>query len=70
MIDPVANKGKPAGIFGSYGWSGEACPMLAQRIDGLKLKRIGEPIKAVFKPSEDIFTQLKEYAKEFAAACK
>ena len=38
-------RGKPVAIFGSYGWSGEACGMLAERVNSLKLKLVGEPFE-------------------------
>ena len=38
LITPFANKGKPALVFGSYGWSGEGVPMIVERLKGLKLK--------------------------------
>ena len=37
LTDAVSNRGKPTLIFGSYGWSGEACKLLSERAKGLSL---------------------------------
>jgi len=66
VVDAVSNKGKPVALFGSYGWSGEALGMLAQRVNSLKLKLIGEPIKVNFKPSDSALEDIKEFAKNYA----
>ena len=36
-LNPIIHKGKPAGAFGSYGWSGEAVPNLTARMQQLRL---------------------------------
>ena len=51
MIDPISNKGKKAVVFGSYGWSGEACKNMADRLAGIGINVIAEPLKINFKPS-------------------
>ncbi len=70
MVDPISNKGKPCAVFGSYGWSGEACGMLADRIRGLKLTLVGEPLKFVFRPSEEDYNSVKQYAADFVGHIK
>jgi len=70
LIDAVANKGKPAGVFGSYGWSGEGVPMIAERLKGLKLGVLGDGFKANFVPSSDELDAAAAYAREFAAMLK
>ncbi len=70
MIDVISNKGKPCAVFGSYGWSGEACGMLAERLRGLKLNVIGEPIKILFRPTDADFDAVRQYAAEFATHIK
>ena len=69
-IDPISSKGKPCAVFGSYGWSGEACGMMAERVRGLKLNLIGEPIKFLFRPTEADFDTVRQYAADFAAQIK
>ena len=51
-IVPLA-KGKPAFVFGSYGWSGEACQFLANRLKELKYNVFSENLRIQFKPSKE-----------------
>ena len=66
MVDAVSNRGKPTMIFGSYGWSGEACGLLAERAKGLSLKVFEKTPKAVFKPSDEEISELESAVSEFA----
>ncbi len=66
VIDAIQNKGKPAGVFGSFGWSGEGVPMLVERLKGLKLNVVGEGVRVNFVPSEDDLAQVRDYAEYFA----
>ncbi len=66
MTDAIINKDKPCMIFGSYGWSGEACGMLEQRVDGLKLKRYGDSLKVNFCPSAADIQRVTAQAEAFA----
>jgi len=59
---------KPAGAFGSYGWSGEAVPHIVERLEQLKVNLIGGGLKVRFKPSEAQLDEAFEYGKTFAAA--
>ena len=68
MISAVSCRGRKAFIFGSYGWSGEACGNLAQRAEGLGLKIFGEPAKICFKPTEEDLASLEKTGEDFAAA--
>ena len=68
MIDAITNKGKAAGVFGSYGWSGEGVPMIVERFKGLKLNVVGDGVTALFVPSEEETEKIREYARTFAAA--
>ncbi|MBC7765718.1 MAG: FprA family A-type flavoprotein [Hyphomonadaceae bacterium] len=67
-IDAVHNKGKLCGVFGSYGWSGEAIKMLEERVKSLKFNLVGEGIRANFVPSEDELSTAYQYGKQFATA--
>ncbi len=62
-LDAIALAGKPVGVFGSYGWSGEAVPALKAYLTQMRCKVVGEGFKAVFQPSETELAQVKEYAK-------
>ncbi|MGI6249633.1 MAG: FprA family A-type flavoprotein [Acutalibacteraceae bacterium] len=70
VIDAIANKGKPAGVFGSFGWSGEGVPMLVERLKGLNLDVVGDGLRVNFVPDEDEILQVREYAKAFAEKSK
>lgn len=65
-IDAITNRNKPFGVFGSYGWSGEACAMLESRCEGLGLKKAHDSYKWVLKPSEADLEQADRLAEEFA----
>lgn len=68
-IDAINTK-KPAGAFGSYGWSGEAVPMVKARLEQLKFQFVGEGVKAVFLPTEEDLQRMEEYALEAASQMK
>ena len=65
-IDAVNNKGKQCFVFGSYGWSGEACAALDARLRSFGMKLEQEPLKVVFKPDEGDFKKVKEISEAFA----
>lgn len=70
VVDAITNRGKPFAVFGSYGWSGEACGMLEARAEGLGLKKVHDAYKWQLKPSENDLEQIDRLAEEFAAALK
>lgn len=70
IIDVNINQGKLCGIFGSYGWSGEAVKMLTERAKGLRLKVYKEGLRINFVPSEDELKQTYEFGKGFAETLK
>jgi flavorubredoxin len=61
-------RGKPASVFGSFGWSGEAIKAVADILTAMRLKVAVEPIKAKMTPSEAELAQCVEFGKQFAAA--
>jgi len=65
-IDAITNKGKLCGVFGSYGWSGEAVKVLEERLRGLKMNVFGEGVRANFVPSNEELEKVTAYAVEFA----
>jgi flavorubredoxin len=67
VIEVNKNQGKLCGVFGSYGWSGEAVKMIIERAKGLRLKVYGEGIRSNFVPSEEELNDVYEYGKGFAA---
>ncbi|MCM1382332.1 MAG: FprA family A-type flavoprotein, partial [Muribaculaceae bacterium] len=42
-VSAITDRGKPYAVFGSYGWSGEACGPLESRCEGLGLKKAHDP---------------------------
>lgn len=66
-INPIIHKGKKASAFGSYGWSGEAVPMLLERMKTLKLAVVEPGLRVNFVPSADDLADAREFGKEFAA---
>lgn len=69
-IDAINTKGKPAGAFGSFGWSGEAVPMMASRLAQLKYNFVGEGYKVNFNPDEEALSAMGEYAVEVVSKIK
>ncbi len=70
VTDAIVNRGKPVGIFGSYGWSGEALPMIKHRLEGLGLKVVSDGVKVNFNPNEEDINKMQEYTKLFAQEIK
>ncbi len=65
VMNPYRDKGKPAGAFGSYGWSGENRVMLENNLRMLKFKYFGEGIFCKFAPSEEDLKKAEEYGEAF-----
>lgn len=59
------NKGKPAATFGSYGWSGEAAGMMADRLRALQLNVMEEHLRVRLVPSEAQKEQAVAYGNAF-----
>ncbi|MBE0638704.1 MAG: FprA family A-type flavoprotein [Bacteroidales bacterium] len=51
LINPIRDKGKLAGAFGSYGWSGEAKELIKSNLENLKLKVFDEGVFVKFTPN-------------------
>ena len=67
-LNPIIHRGKFAGAFGSYGWSGEAVPNLVARMQQLKLSMPLEGMKIRFKPTQQDLDNAVSYGKKFAEA--
>lgn len=67
-LNPIIHKGKFAGAFGSYGWSGEAVPNLTARMQQLKLAMPLEGMRVRFKPTEQDLENARQYGRDFAQA--
>ncbi len=60
-------KGKPASVFGSYGWSGEAIKTVQDILASMRLKVAPEPVKVRMSPSEADLKACYEFGRQFAA---
>jgi Flavodoxin. len=67
-INPIKNKNKPAAVFGSYGWSGEAIPLMEERLKGLKLNLVEPGLKINFIPSDDDLEKCRDFGRIFASS--
>ena len=60
----ATHKGKLAGAFGSYGWSGEGVPHITERLRQLKL-RVVDGFRVRFKPSQQQLEDAVAYGAQF-----
>lgn len=67
-LNPVIHKGKLAGAFGSYGWSGEAVSNIEGRLKQLRFKIPVPGLKINFNPSKDQLKQAYEFGQKFGQA--
>jgi flavorubredoxin len=58
-------KGKPASVFGSYGWSGEAIKTVQDILTSMRIKVSPEPIKVRMAPSEQDLKACVDFGKKF-----
>ena len=65
VVCPINIRGKLAGAFGSYGWSGEAVKLIEDRMKGLKFKVIESGLRFNFVPSDDDLRATAEFADKF-----
>ena len=54
------DRNKPVGIFGSYGWSGEAVDLLESKLNNGGFEFAFEPIKIKFTPNAQSLKMLEE----------
>jgi flavorubredoxin len=66
LINPLRDKGKVAGAFGSYGWSGEAPKIILESFRNLKLKVIEETASFKFAPGGTKQETLIDFGRTFA----
>ncbi|HRZ49360.1 MAG TPA: FprA family A-type flavoprotein, partial [Bacteroidales bacterium] len=66
MMTPLRDKGKLAGAFGSYGWSGEGSKMIPAFLAQLKLEVFGEGVFVKFTPTERELGDAFAYGRAFA----
>jgi flavorubredoxin len=66
LINPIRDKGKLAGAFGSYGWSGEAPKIILENFRNLKLRIFEDTASFKFLPGAAKRDILIEFGKRFA----
>jgi NADH oxidase (H2O-forming) len=64
-INPLREKGKLAGAFGSYGWSGENRKMIETNLVNLKLNLFREGLFVKFSPTGEEIEKCLEYGRAF-----
>jgi flavorubredoxin len=65
-LSTVKLKTNLAGVFGSYGWSGEACKMAEERLKSLGFKLVAETVRTTFSPSAEIVAKCEELGRAVA----
>lgn len=66
LLNPLRDKGKLGGAFGSFGWSGESPDIILENLRLLKLKIFEETAAFKFSPVNDKKEQLKEFGRRFS----
>ncbi len=73
LINPIRDKGKLGGAFGSFGWSGEATKIILENFRLLKLKVFEETAQFKFHPGgckQDVLVMWgRKFAKTFIEEC-
>ena len=70
QINPIRDKGKLGGAYGSYGWSGEAPRIILENLRLLKLKVFEETAHFKFSPDGDKAEFLKDFGRRYALKFK
>jgi flavorubredoxin len=65
-LSTVKLKTNIAGLFGSFGWSGEACKMAEDRLKGMGFRLPLPAVKATFTPTDEVLTQCEELGRAIA----
>jgi flavorubredoxin len=63
LISPLRDKGKVAGAFGSYGWSGENQKLIPDMLRNLKLNMTGDGVFVKFTPDNNDLEEAFQYGK-------
>ena len=65
-LSSVKLKTTIAAVFGSYGWSGEACKMAEERLKGMGFKLVADPVRTMFTPTTDVLGQCLDLGRKVA----
>lgn len=66
----TAKTTKLAGVFGSYGWSGEAIDLLENKLTDAGYRFVFDPIRVKFKPTDVTLKTCEEAGTDFAQALR
>lgn len=66
LLSSVKLRAGIAGVFGSYGWSGEACKITEERLKGLNFKLPASFVRAPFTPRPEALEQCAELGRVVA----
>ncbi len=66
-LSTVKLKNNLAAVFGSYGWSGEACSMAEERLKGLGFNIPAPAVRTQFTPTSEVLEQCEALGREIAA---
>ena len=65
-LNGITEGGKVAGVFGSYGWSGEGPDMVMSRLSLLRMRTVEPAFKTVFNPeNKDKLAKARKYGQKF-----
>jgi flavorubredoxin len=67
LLSTVKLKGNLAGVFGSFGWSGEACRLAEERLKGIGYKLPLPAVRAQFTPRPEVLEQCTELGRTVAS---
>lgn len=70
IILSTASKTQLAGVFGSFGWSGEAIDLLETKLKDGGYSLAFDPIRVKFKPTDTTLQYCEEVGTDFAQALK
>ncbi len=64
VINPIRDKAKPAAVFGSFGWSGEAVKIIEDHLVNLKLN-VKNGLATKFYPNGEKAEELIQFGRQF-----
>jgi len=65
LVNPVRDRGKYASAFGSYGWSGEAVPLIENHLKNLRFNVIQPGLAMKFKPGKAKTEEFENFGENF-----
>ena len=68
FLQELKFKDKVAGVFGSYGWSGEGNKILRDELEKAGFKVIDEELKASWMPDDEFLKETEKFTKALLAA--